>query len=167
MKNRSTTPSPANAEIREDKIIINDSNTTQVIPVDQAYDRVRELATFNLKQLMESIEKSRKESEHFFKLTYRFSIAGFLLIALGVVFFLAGQVNGGVVSTVGGLLPGIIAALFFKKDKELRESTEKYNKYLIHSHNLLTLIDVADTIQDITEKDKVKREVILRFSNIE
>ena len=65
------------------------------------------------------------------------------------------------------VFPNRRAALFFQKDKELRVTIERYHQHIIDSQRLLTMIDVAETIQEHKESDRMKREIIFKALEIE
>ena len=53
------------------------------------------------------------------------------------------------------------ATLFFRKDHELRKTIREYHKHMLSSQRPLTMTDVAETIQNSVEQDRMKREIIL------
>jgi hypothetical protein len=86
-------------------------------------------------------------------------------VAAGGAF--VGQVSAGIVASASSIIPEATAALFFTKDKELRKTVEEYHRYILESQQVLTMIDVAETIKDDPERDKMKREIIYKALNIE
>jgi hypothetical protein len=74
-------------------------------------------------------------------------------------FMLSGQVLAGVVFQVALALLEVTAALFFAKDKELRGTIERYHQHVLDSKKLLTMIDVAETVQNESERDIVKSQI--------
>ena len=139
----------------------------RVLSQDQAFDRIGAAVRSNLSQLELNVDKARAESSQFFKLTLVFACLGFLIVLVGVGLLLANQVAAGIVSTVAALIPEVTAALFFRKDKELRVTIERYHQYVLDSQRLLTMIDVAETVKEQIERDKLKKEIVYKALGIE
>jgi hypothetical protein len=139
----------------------------KVLSEDQAFERIGAAVRMNLEQLEQNIAQARKESNQFFKLTLVFSSLGFLVVLAAVALLLGGQTVAGIVSAVASAIPEVTAALFFKKDKELRGSIEKYHHHLMESQRILTMIDVAETVQNKEERDLIKREIICKALGID
>jgi hypothetical protein len=142
------------------------SATARMPSQDQAFERIGAAVRLNLEQLKGSIEQARNESSQFFKLTLIFAGLGFLVVVSGVVLLLAHQVAGATVTSISGIIPELTAVLFFRKDKELRIAVGKYNQHLLDSQHILTMIDVAETIQNVQERDSLKRQIIVNALSI-
>lgn len=139
----------------------------RVLSQDQAFERIGAAVKSNLGQLDQNIDKARTESSQFFKLTLVFASLGFSIVLGGVGLLLAKQVAAGIVSTISAVIPEVTAVLFFKKDKELRVTIERYHQHVLDSQKLLTMIDVAETVKDETGRDALKREIIWKALGIE
>lgn len=139
----------------------------RVLSQDQAFERIGAAVRSNLLQLEQNISQARSESGQFFKLTLIFASLGFLVVLVGVVFLLLGQVAAGVVSSVASLIPEVTAVLFFRKDKELRATIERYHQHALESQRILTMIDVAETVKSGDERDSLKKEIIFKALGIQ
>ncbi len=148
-------------------VVIDIASHNKVLSQDQAFERIGAAVRLNLDQLELNSEKSRIESSQFFKLTLIFASLGFLIVLAGVGLLLIGQVTAGIVSSIAGVIPEVTATLFFKKDKELRVTIERYHQHAIDSQRLLTMIDVAETMQDEKERDQIKKEIIFKALQID
>jgi Cyanobacterial TRADD-N associated 2-Transmembrane domain len=137
-----------------------------VISAEQAYERIGAAVRLNLSQLERNIEQARRESSQFFTLTLIFSGVGFLIVAAGVILLFASQVTAGIVASVSSIVPEVTAVLFFKKDQELRKSIESYHRHTLDSQQILTMIDVAETIKNTDEKDRMKQQIIFKVLGI-
>ncbi|MCW5205869.1 hypothetical protein VU08_02905, partial [Desulfobulbus sp. F5] len=51
--------------------------------------------------------------------------------------------------------------------RELRSLIEKYHHHLMESQRILTMIDVAETVQNKEERDSIKREIICKALGID
>ncbi|CAK8712978.1 MAG: hypothetical protein CDV28_13312 [Candidatus Electronema aureum] len=139
----------------------------KIVSEDQAFERINAAVRMNLEQLERNIDQARKESNQFFKLTLVFSSLGFFVVLTAVALLLGGQVVAGVVSAVASTIPEVTAALFFKKDRELRDSIERYHQHVMESQRILTMIDVAETVQNHEERDSIKRQIICKALGID
>jgi hypothetical protein len=133
----------------------------KTISAEQAFDRIAAAVKVNLTQITENIEQARRESSQFFKLTLVFASLGFIIVAAGVILLYFGQIAAGTVAAISGAIPELTAALFFRKDQELRRTIELYHNHMLSSQRLLTMIDVAETMQNAEEQDKIKQQIIL------
>lgn len=139
----------------------------RVISQNQAFERIGFAVRSNLSQLEHNIIQVRKDSGQFFKLTLIFASLGFLIVLAGVGLLLAGQVAAGVVSSISSIIPEVTAILFFRKDKELRATIERYHQYILDSQRILTMIDIAETVKSERERDSLKRVIIYKVLEIE
>ena len=77
-----------------------------------------------------------------------------------------GQVAAGVVASAASLIPEATAALFFRKDRELRETISSYHLHMLSSQKLLTMVDVCETVVDPADRDAIKRRIIFSALDI-
>lgn len=148
-------------------IAIKSLTNRRVLSEGQAFERIGAAVRLNLEQFQENIAQARKESSQFFRLTVVFAGVGFAVVVAGVALLLAGQVTAGVASSIASTIPEVTAALFLRKDKELRNTIERYHEYILDSQRLLTMIDVAETVNDTEERDSLKRQIICSVLGIE
>jgi hypothetical protein len=129
-------------------IHISADSQVPVISQEQAFERIGAAVRLNLSQLERNIEQARHESNQFFKLTLIFSSVGFVIVLVGVILLFAGQITAGVVASIASIIPEVTAVLFFRKDQELRRTIEAYHQHMLDSQQMLTMIDVAETIKN-------------------
>ncbi|MCP5107489.1 MAG: toll/interleukin-1 receptor domain-containing protein [bacterium] len=134
---------------------------------NQAFDRIDAAVRQNLEQLRENFEQARLESRQFFRLTLLFASIGFFVVIAAVGFLLAGQAAAGIVASISSLIPEATAALFFRKDAELRKTIESYHQHILQSQQVLTMIDVGQTIEDPVERDRMKEQIIFKVLDID
>jgi uncharacterized membrane protein len=113
-----------------------------------------------LSQMQRNIEQARTDSSQFFKLTLVFAAIGFTIVMGGVILLYTGQIGAGIVTLISSSVPDVTAALFFHKDRELRKTLRKYHSDMRKSQTLLNLLDIAETIEDTDERDKMKQQII-------
>jgi hypothetical protein len=131
-----------------------------VFPEEEAFKRIGDSVRMTMKQFEENISQARKESNQFFRLTLICVAAGFIVLLVSITFLFFEKVAIGVVSAASSIIPEVTAALFFGKDKELRKAIERHDQHVFNSQNLLTMIDVAETVQNPKERDLIKQEII-------
>jgi hypothetical protein len=148
-------------------VVITHEQDKRILSQDQAFERIGAAIRSNLIQLDQNLAQSREESGQFFRLTLIFAALGFLVVIAGVALLLAGQVTAGIVSTIASLIPEVTATLFFQKDKELRNTIERYHQQVLDSQRILTMVDVAETVNDKEEQDALKKEIIYKALDIE
>jgi hypothetical protein len=138
-----------------------------VLSESQAFDRIGAAVRLNLEQLRSTYDQARVESNQFFKYTLAFACLGFLIVLVAVGFLLIGKTEAGIVSVVGSIIPEITSGLFFRKDKELRSMIEAHHAHIMESQRLLTMIDVAETIEDEDARNDLKEKIIFKVLNID
>lgn len=141
-------------------------NKEQILSAEQAFERIGAAVRLNLEQLENNIKQARSESNQFFKLTLLFAGLGFLIIMLGVLLLIFGQATAGVVTSISSIIPEVTASLFFTKDRELRKTIHAYHQHMLESQQILTMIDVSETIGNNLERDKMKQEIIYKVLKI-
>jgi hypothetical protein len=130
------------------------------IPRDLAFGRLGATAGQYLEQLQGNIVQARNDSRQFFTVMLIFAGVGSSVVIVGVWLLYQGLLTQGAVAAAAGLIPQVAAAVFFAKDKELRKTIQDYHQNLITSQQVLTLIDVAETIEGINMRDITKQEII-------
>ena len=148
------------------EVFIHQSDHGPNISIEQAFERIGAAVKLNLTQLQSNIEQARSESNQFFKLMLVFSSLGFSIVLGGVALLLAGYTTAGIITAISSIIPEVTATLFFTKDKELRRTIYSYHEHMIESQKLLTMIDVAETIESNNEKDKMKQKIISKALDI-
>ena len=133
----------------------------EVLSSEQALGRIADAVRLNLGQVQLNMEQARRESSQFFRTTLIFSGVAFAIILGGIGLMLANLVTVGIVTTAASIIPEAGALLFFNKDRELRKTIETYHGYILDSQQVLTMVDVAETIEESSAKDAVKEQIIL------
>ena len=134
--------------------------TPTVLSTEQAFERIGAAVRQALLQTEKNFDQAREDSKQFFRLTITFASLGFAVVLGGVVLLLLGNVPAGVVASAASIVPELTAALFFRKDRELRETIASYHAHILESQRILTMIDVCETISDQTERDSMKGRLI-------
>jgi hypothetical protein len=127
---------------------------------DMAYSRLATTVRQNLEQIEKNISHARRDSAKWFALTIASSGFGVVVILSGIVMMLFGFTTAGSITTAASLLPNAFALLLFRKDGELRRTLEGYHIHILASQNLLSMVDLAETLTERSAKDAVKIEII-------
>ena len=150
-----------------------DSNTEQIESESTLPPEVKELegivadmSIFNIAELKKNFEQSRRQQGQYFKLMLFFVSVGALVVLTGCILILNQEVDSGVVSASTGIVIEIIAALFFKKEKELSENVASHHDEIIRSQKVLTMIKTSRLIKKSSERDRVIREIIFKVLDI-
>ncbi len=138
-------------------------NSVRVLPSDRSLENLYEAAKLNLEQLEKNYDQSRQESSRFFWLMITSSGLGFIVIIFSILLLISNKIAAGVLTTTASVIPHTISFLFFKKDTDLRKSIEKYHAYLINSHKTSSMIDLAETVTNLEEKDHLKKLIVLKI----
>lgn len=161
------TSAPLTDDLRIQPSPASSISTQTNLAAELAFERIAASVKFNLAQIQHNIEHARSDSLKFFKLTMICVSFGFVLAVVGILIsFYSDSKQLGYVTTICSAVPELIAALFFRKDQELRNTIEKYHEELLISQNILTMIDVAETIDNEIERDKIKQQIIVLRLNI-
>lgn len=132
----------------------------EILSSEQALGRIADAVRLSLGQLQLNMEQARRELSQFFRTTMIFSGIAFMIILGGVGLMLANLVTVGIVTTAASIIPEAGALLLFSKDKELRKTIETYHSHILESQRVLTMIDLAETIEETAAKDAVKKQMI-------
>jgi hypothetical protein len=132
----------------------------EVLSSEQALARIAEKTNFNVDQLQQNMDQARSESGQFFRVTLIFAGIGAAIIIGGVCLMVAGLATAGLVTTATSLIPQATALLLFNKDKELRKTIEAYHGQILESQKVLTMIDLAETMNN-ESRDTIKEQIVL------
>jgi TRADD-N domain-containing protein len=133
----------------------------EVLSGEQALGRIADAFRLNLDQVQLNMNQARKESSQFFRTTLVFSGVAFAIILGGIGLMLAKLVTVGIVTTAASVIPEAGALLLFNKDRELRKTIETYHDHILDSQEILTMVDIAETIEESSAKDAIKQQIIL------
>jgi hypothetical protein len=128
---------------------------------EQALSRIADAVRLNLDQLQRNMDQARRESSQFFRTMLAFSAFASVIILSGIGLMLSGLITPGVVTTAASFVPQAGALLFFKKDKELRGTIQSYHGHLLQAQRVLTMVDLAETIDDPAAKNSAKEKIIV------
>lgn len=139
----------------------------RVLSEEQAFERIGGAARLVYEQIQIDIEQARKESSQIHTLMLVLISAGAGLILVGVILLYTSQITAGTISLVSSIVSEAIAALFFKKDDELRKRVSRHHDQILEVQKILTMMDIAETITDKSIRDDMKRQIIYKSLGID
>lgn len=138
-----------------------------ILSYDAAYERVIGSTTFVLNQLEISYTQTREQAQSWFRFSLIAAAIGFVLVGTGVGAVIFKQVTAGVITAISSIIPNAAAALFFIQSKTANERVDVIQKKLTEARELLTAVEIANTIADAKSRDKLKAEIVRKALRIE
>jgi hypothetical protein len=137
------------------------------ISYDTAFERVVGSTAFVLNQLELSYRQTREQSQGWFRFSLIAASIGFILIGIGVIAVIFGQVTAGVITAISSVIPNAAAALFFVQGKAANERVDAIQIRLTEARELQTAVEIANTIDDPKSRDKLKGEIVRKALRLE
>ncbi len=156
------------------EIITGDQNITvsksvqnaKVVDFDTAFERLAGSTTFVIEQLGISYEQTREQSAGWFKFSVSAAVLGFVLIAIGAIIAIIGQTTAAIITAVAGIIPEVAAALFFVQAKSANERVDTILAQLGEAREILTSVEIANTIEDEKVRNSLKAEIVRKALQI-
>lgn len=130
------------------------------VPVDVAYEKIAETATLVRQQLAEIYKQHRQQSQNWFRASVVAASAGFLVVAIGAIMALAGYSTGSLISIVAGIIPEIVAALFYKQASQASRQLQSDQQKLIDTERIHQAVELIFTIEDTQLRNELKAAII-------
>jgi hypothetical protein len=127
---------------------------------ERAFDRLEKESSFNLQQIQSNMSQARTESRKMFRLMMVSAAVGFAVIIVGIGVMLVGSVPAGAVTSAAGTIPEALAAIFFKKDRELRADIITYDSKTRDMQKFLTSVTLSQTVDDPQTRNALKSKII-------
>jgi hypothetical protein len=128
--------------------------------VDVAFRAVDERTRSQLAQLEENYQLARRQAQGWYRASLAAAVFGFLLLAAGVVFAMAGRVAPGLISMASGMIPEVAAALFFRQSKAANERVDGIQRINLQQRQFQLAIALVATISESSLRDKLKEEFV-------
>lgn len=138
-----------------------------VIPYDGAFDRIVASSSFVLEQLQVSYAQTREQSQGWFRFSLIAAGLGFVLVAIGVIAVIFGQITAGVITAISSAIPDVAAALFFVQAKAANERVDAIQTRLTEARELQAAVDIAETIDDPKSRNKLKAIIVKKALRLE
>jgi hypothetical protein len=120
-----------------------------------------------LSDLRQNYDLSRSQASAWFRWTLIVSIAGFILLAIGVGLVLANQFTPGLTNSVAGIVSEFLALVFFRQATSANKRQDDYHRDLIDRQKTLDAVQLAQLITDESERDKIIEVIVKDLLGIE
>jgi len=130
------------------------------IPYDTAFDRIAHSTTSVLHQLEGIYTQTREQAQVWFRFSLIAAGVGFILIGIGVVAVVFGQLTAGLITSLSSAIPNVVAALFFLQSKAANERVDAIQTKLTEAREVQTAVEIANTISDRKSRDRLKIEIV-------
>ena len=134
---------------------------------DTAFERVIGSTAFVLNQLETIYKETREQSRSWFRLSLIAAGVGFVVIGIGILAVMLGQLTAGVITAISSIVPNAAAALFFVQSKSANERVDAIQSRLTDARELQTAVEITNTIGDPKSRDRLKAEIVRKALRIE
>ena len=148
-------------------VVGRDVATHQFITYDSAFERAVGITNFVLDHLETIYKQTREQAQNWFRFSLIAAGAGFAVIAIGVIAVIAGQITSGIITAIYSVLPNAAAAFFFRQSKAANERVDSIQTQLAETREVLSAIEIVNTIDDVKSRDRLKAEIVRKMLHIE
>jgi hypothetical protein len=154
-------PSPmAQQAIGDGNIQVIEGRSTLTLQQNEAFERIIGAANFANNQLKMIYDQTRAQAQQWSQFSLIAAASGFAVIVVGIFFVLADQITAGVVVSLSSVVPEATAYLFFRQSTEANNRVQEIQREQSEVRNILTTIDLIETMADVDAKDRLKEELI-------
>lgn len=135
---------------------------------DEAHlQRIEEDSLALVDELHENYGLSRRQAASWFRWTLGASVAGFAILAAGVVLVLTEKVAVGLTSALGGVIAEFLGLVFYKQAKDANDRQDEYHADLITRQRLLDAVQVVRLMTDAADRNRVIEKIITQLLGVE
>jgi len=136
------------------------------VPYDIAYERIVGSTASVTTQLELNNSQIRGQSQGWYQWSIIAAVLGFLLFIIGVVAIIFGKTTAGIITTIAGIIPEVVAGLFFRQSKQANERVDTIQKNLTDAHKMSEAVEIANTMSNVQDRDKLKAEIVRKALRI-
>lgn len=148
-------------------MISQSAKNVEVVPFNTAFERLSGSTTFVVDQLKISYEQTREQAKGWFRFSIIAALLGFVLIISGAIVAIVGQTTAGIITALASVIPNIASALFFAQSKSANERVDTILLQMSEAREILTSVEIANTIDDGKARDKLKAEIVRKALQIQ
>jgi len=137
------------------------------VSYDNAFERVIGSTAFVLNQLELSYKQTREQAQGWFRFSLIAAGIGFVLIGIGVVAVILGQITAGLITAISSVIPNAAAALFFVQSKAANERVDSIQMRLTDAREIQSAVEIVNTFDDPKTRDKLKAEIVRKVLRLE
>lgn len=113
-----------------------------------------------------SYRQTREQAQGWYISSLIAAFLGFLLVVAGVITVIFGQTTAGLITTISGIVPEVVAGLFFMQSKQANERVDVIQEKLTAAREIFSAIEIVNTIGDAQERDKLKADIVRKTLRI-
>ncbi len=130
------------------------------VPLNTAFNTVAQSTASVLDQLEQIYVQAREQAQGWFRFSLIAATVGFVLIGIGVVAVVFGQLTTGLITALSSAIPNVVAALFFLQSKAANERVDAIQIKLTEAREVQTAVEIANSIETKRERDRLKAEIV-------
>lgn len=135
--------------------------TVEETPVSEtAFQKIADSSAFIHSQLQLSYSQAREQAYTWFRFSIIASGIGFVLVGIGVIAVVFGQLTEGVIAAISSVVPNTVAALFFLQSKVSNERIDAIQRKLSEAREVEIAVEIANSIETKRERDRLKAEIV-------
>jgi hypothetical protein len=136
------------------------SRGEEIEAVQRAFQAADERTHFELAELEKSYQLTRGQAQGWYQASLIAAGIAFLLFVVGVVLAMAGGVTTGLISMASGVIPGVVAALFFRQSKAADDRVDNIQRVMVQQREFQVAMSLAATMSDPKARDDLKTSII-------
>jgi hypothetical protein len=147
------------------QIQIEKENITNKLKVATGDEIFKNLLELKLNSLEQYITLTRLQAQQTYNLVRWISIAGFILLAVGIILSISGNIlgmkilDGAYLAAIAGIISEFISGIFFVFYNKTLQQINLFHNKLIESQNIAISLVTTDKIENSTKRDDCKVEL--------
>lgn len=141
-----------------DRLLVGDDRIA--VRYDDAFERMsKSIAALN-SELQRNYDQLRSQVQSWNRSSLVCASFGFAIIVVAIAILIFGNTTTGIVTTAASVIPNTVAALFFVHARRADSRLDLVTARLNESREAYALIDIAETIEDVTLRNQLKAEIV-------
>ncbi len=128
------------------------------IPNELELDIDKNLIKLSYKYLDQYYLQTREHAQKGFIVTITISIAGAIIIAIGLIAMFFGNTSPAYITTASGVIVEFISAIYFYLYNRTIQGMNSYHKKLVLSQNIALALKLSNSLEE--NKDRAKLDII-------
>jgi len=120
------------------------------------HDKIDDLSD----QIREDYDDARRQAKVNFWASLGVSVAGIVIIFIGISLAMGGIVEVGIISALAGLVAEVASLLFFRRTDSANGRMDRYHLELLETRRFENLLAAGDELQSLDNQERAKENVI-------
>lgn len=146
-------------DVKDSRIEVAGSDVV-TLPQETDFEKIATSVMFVYNQLEMSYRQTREQAQSWFRSSLIAASVGFLLVGIGIVAVILGQLTEGVITSISSIVPNVIAALFFLQSKAANERVDAIQTKLSDAREIQTAVEIANSVESKKARDKLKANIV-------